>query len=205
MALKFFILAVAISAVAAEGENNLSESNRKELALRADACAFNIPGRDRDAYWGFPPQEKCVRDELKTFSTKADPQTPDDSLPNCLRSAGTAESYITELTECLQNNLPLPWTFVEGNTSYNRTENTAHFWGHVYCLEESPSWQLIDPLIGMTCDDQLDFQYDYGASEEAVTDWMRTCLKRANATDADDVVECYKEKVQWYLDFEASI
>ncbi|XP_026290848.1 uncharacterized protein LOC113215435 [Frankliniella occidentalis] len=189
MALKFVVLALAISAAA--GKSSLSSANIQELQYRVEGCAADFPGRWAGSF-DSSPQEQCVTNAKYNARSGSSPQNQIiKELPKCMRSAGAAESDITKLSKCLNKNILLPWTFVEGDTVYTQLETFTHMFAIQDCLESSADVKKVDSLVGKTCAYQLYLQYGYGASEDAAKKWLEACLHRANVGKATDALKCY--------------
>ncbi|KAK3931531.1 Retrovirus-related Pol polyprotein from transposon 17.6 [Frankliniella fusca] len=205
MALKLTVVALLISAVAAGSvfapcEKYPSQTNRQELEYRVEACAKNFPGREVSSFEPSSPEQKCVEAARRTARSSTSPQDRIiETLPQCMRSTRAAESDVTKLSNCLQKNILLPWTWVEGNTKYTPLETFTQKFAGQDCLESSAQVNnKVDELINRTCYDQLDMQYRFGAPQDAINDWLKACLNRAGVDNqiVTDAVKCYTDELK---------
>ncbi|KAK3917493.1 Myoglobin [Frankliniella fusca] len=194
MALQFLVLALAISAAScAPGSRHgvdLSQANIGELVERFSACTRGYPNQSKGSF-DVTPAGQCVKDAGIFIKRRhnANPNEVITSLPECLRSVGGLESDIAPVAQCLQANIPLPFTYVGGNTYYTYLDGLMLNFALSDCIHaDSPSG---------TCTNIASRSFDYSASLDAIAVATEDCLVRigADKNEASQNVQCFRAEM----------
>lgn len=196
MALKFVVLALAITTVscapgARQSGNDLTRANVDELRDRVDACTKGVPGQSPIGSFDTTGVDDCIGDAI-TFVRRrrnADPSKVITSLPECFRSVGVKESDIQPVTQCLQTNIPLPWTYIEGNKYYTLVDAVWHQFALQDCIDGN-----VDP--DSICTNLAYSNFARGAEVDAVATNLSECLVRirADEDEATQALQCFSSE-----------